>query len=281
MAEHDERNEPAEAAAHSEADAPAEAVATAPAAGTADSTRMPEEAAAGPATESDGEEKEGEEEEEAYDDEEYGEEAEEHVVVIRRGLFWGVAAAAILIIAALAGLNIYQALRGNDPAVAVVNGERIPRSAYDKLIARSDGQQALNQLINQTLLAQDAAKHHVTVSPDELDAELQKQKASFASDSEYRQALAQAHFTEPELREQLKYQVLLNKMVLDKVTVSDSEIQQEYDQNKDTTYQGKTLDQVKDQIKQDLLQQKQAAAEQAYFDRLHAEAKITQHLPGS
>jgi hypothetical protein len=272
VAEHDERNQSPESEARSEAEASAKAVATVPEAEAAENMQPPEAADAEPVAD------DGNEEEAAYD-EEYGE--EEHVVVIRRGLFWSLAAAAILIIAALAGLNVYQALRNREPAVAVVNGERIPRSAYDKLIATSgNGQQALNQLINQTLLAQDAARHHVTVSPDELDTELQKQKAGFASDSEYRQALAQAHLTEPELREQLKYQVLLNKLVLDKVTVSDSEIQQEYNQNKDTTYQGKTLDQVKDEIKQDLLQQKQVAAEQAYFDRLHAEAKIKQHLPG-
>lgn len=275
MAEHDERNQSPESEARSEAEASAKAVATVPEAEAAENMQPPEAADAEPAAEKADEE----EVEEAYDEDAYGE--EEHVVVIRRGLFWSLVAATILIIAALAGLNAFQALRGHDSAVAVVNGERIPRSAYDKLIATSgNGQQALNQLINQTLLAQDAARHHVTVSPDELDAELQKQKAGFASDSEYRQALAQAHLTEPELREQLKYQVLLNKLVLDKVTVSDSEIQQEYNQNKDTTYQGKTLDQVKDEIKQDLLQQKQVAAEQAYFDRLHAEAKIKQHLPG-
>jgi foldase protein PrsA len=219
------------------------------------------------------------------DDENY---REERVVVIRRGVFYAVAAVAILVIAVLAGLNVYQSVKG-EPAVATVNGTKITRSAYDKQIARltdpSSGaaiaSSTLDQMINTQLLEQDAAKQKITASPDEIDAELAKQKAGFSSDSDYKNALQGAHLTETQFREQLKDQVLIQKLVLNKVTVSDDAVQQEYNQNKDTTYQGKTLDDVKDQIKTNLLQQQQQTAEQTYFDNLQSKAKITRHIPGA
>lgn len=215
---------------------------------------------------------------------------EERVVVVRRGVFYAVAGVAILAIAVLAGLNAYQLTRSHDPAVAVVNGTKIPRSQYDKIIAntsngagQSQGQAVVDQLVNNTLLEQDAAKQHVTASPDEIDAALKTERsnAGLTNDADYQKALQQAHLTETQLRAQLKDQVLLQKLVLNKVTVSEDEITQEYNQGKDTTYKGKQLSDVHDQIKSTLLQQKQQTAEQTYFDNLQAKAKITRHIPGA
>jgi hypothetical protein len=265
------------AAATHEADAPATGVV-----GAADEDE-PE-----PADEAD-DEAVDEEPDDDVDGDESDDYREERVVVVRRGIFYAVAGVAILAIAVLAGLNAYQLTKSNDPAVAVVNGTKIPRSQYDKIVANTSsatgqpqGEAVVDQLVNNALLEQDAAKQHVTASPDEIDAALKTERtnAGLTNDSDYKNALQQAHLTETQLRAQLKDQVLLQKLVLNKVAVSEDEITQEYNQNKDTTYQGKQLSDVHDQIKATLLQQKQQTAEQTYFDNLQAKAKISRHVPG-
>lgn len=225
----------------------------------------------GAGDEPDGEDDEGDEGDERY--------TEERVVVVRRGVFIALAAVAAVAIVALAGLNVFQALRPA-PAVASVNGAKISRADYDKAVAHGDGSQILDGLVTNKLIEQDAAKHHVTVTTDDVDNDLKTVKAQFPTDAAYRQALDAQHLTEPDLRDRLRIQLLVDKLVPASGTVSDSDIQTAYDAGKDTTYQGKTLDQVKDQIKTQLLQQQQSDAQSAYVDQLHSSAKISTHIPG-
>jgi hypothetical protein len=218
---------------------------------------------------------------EAEDAADYDEEYElEHVIVVRRPIFIAGVAVAVLAIAALAALNVYQ-WKKPAPAVATVDGTTISRSDYDKMVARGNGQQVLDQLITQRLVENDARKHHVSATADEIDAKLKEAKSQFSTDQEYRQALDQNHVTELQLRDSLRLQVLLEKLVYDKVQVSDADVQQEYDKNKDTDYQGKTLDQVKDEIRKSLTDQKQQDALQAYVQNLRSSAKISEHVPGA
>jgi hypothetical protein len=204
----------------------------------------------------------------------------EQVIVVRRPIFIVAAAVVVLAIAALVALNVYQ-WRKPAPAVATVNGAKISRGDYDKAVARGDGSQVLDQLISQKLVESDASKKHVTATPDEIDAKLKEAKSQFSTDAEYRQALSTNNVTEPQLRESIRLQVLLQKLVYDKVQVSDAEIQQEFDKNKDTQYQGKSLDDVKADIQKTLMDQKQQDALQSYLANLRTSAKIVKHIPGA
>jgi len=75
--------------------------------------------------------------------------------------------------------------------------------------------------------------------------------------------------------------VLIDKLVYSSVQVADNELQQQYDQGKDTQYKDKTFDEVKKQIKADLTQQKQQSALQDYLTNLKGTAKITKRVPGA
>ncbi|MHB8576229.1 MAG: SurA N-terminal domain-containing protein [Dehalococcoidia bacterium] len=211
------------------------------------------------------------------DDEEYAD--EETVVVMRRPVFVTMLSVLLLAIAALAAFAVYQVTKAT-PAVATVNGTTISRQDYDQAVARNNGKTVLNDLITTRLVEQDAAKKHVSVTTDEVDAKLKDTKTRFGTDAQYQQALDQNNLTELQLRDRIRLNLLLTKLTADKTRVTDQEIQQEFDQNKDTTYQGKTLDQVKDTITQQLTQQKQTAASQTYVKDLCSPAKITTHMPG-
>ena len=211
------------------------------------------------------------------DDVEY---VEENVVVIRRRAFVLLAAAAALLIVALAAANVYQALRPA-PAVAKVNGAAISRKDYDKAVAAQNGQQVLDNLVNDRLVKQDAAKRHVSVSTDEVDAKLKEIKGQIGTEDQYKQALSAQHITELSLRDSIRHFLLLQKLTADRAQVSDADVQTAYSQGKDTEYPGKSLDDVKDQIKSQLTQDKQQQAQSSYLDDLKKNAKISLHIPGA
>jgi hypothetical protein len=221
-----------------------------------------------------------EQEPEAEDELDNGEElVEEEVVVVRRGAFVGGIVLATAVILALAAFGVYQ-WRRPTPAVATVNGATISRKQYDTAVARGDGQQILDGLVSRQLVQQDAAKHKVSVTNEEIDAKLKDTKSQFPSDADYQRALTSQHLTELDLRDSIRLQLLVEKLTADKTGVSDDEIQQFFDQNKDTQFAGKSLTDVKDQIKSQLTDQKQQDAVQSYIDDLRRKAKISTHLPG-
>ena len=184
------------------------------------------------------------------------------------------------LIVALAAANVYQAVKPG-PAVAKVNGAAISRKDYDKAVAAQDGQQVLDNLINDRLVKQDAAKKHVSVSTDEVDAKLKEIKGQIGTEEQYKQALSAQHITELSLRDSIRNFLLLQKLTADRNQVSDADVQTAYSQGKDTEYQGKSLDDVKDQIKSQLTQDKQQQAQSSYLDDLKKNAKISLHIPGA
>ncbi len=213
------------------------------------------------------------------DDEDGVEYVEERVVVMRRGVFAAMAGIAAALIVGLAAFSIYQVLKPG-PSVATVNGSSISRTDYDRAVAGANGQQVLDDLVDQRLIDTDAARKKVKVSADDVDAKLKDIKKQFPTDVAYRQALDSQHLTEFELRDRIRRSLLVQKLVGDQGPASDAEVQQAFDQGKDTQYQGKTLDQVKADIQTQLTQAKQQDASTAYLANLKKNAKITEHLPG-
>ncbi|HLZ71331.1 MAG TPA: SurA N-terminal domain-containing protein [Dehalococcoidia bacterium] len=210
------------------------------------------------------------------------EQVEERIVVVRRGLFYALAGLAAVAIIALAAGNIYQwRSHSGSPTVATVDGSKITRADYDKAVAQGDGGDILDNLINTRLVENDAAKKHVGATPDEIDAKVKETKAQLGSDDAWQQALAAQHLTELEARDLLRIDILLDKLTADKAQVTDADVQQFFDQNKDTQFKGQTIDQVKDQIKQQLTSQKQGQARSDYLDSLKNGAKIVKKLPGA
>jgi hypothetical protein len=204
---------------------------------------------------------------------------EERVVVMRRGVFAAFAGIGAALLIGLAAFGAYEVLKP-PPSVATVNSSSISRADYDKAVAGANGQQVLDDLIQQRLIDSDAARKKVSISTDDVDAKLKEITKQFPTDAAYRQALDSQQLTEVELRARVRRSLLLQKLVGDKGQATDAEVQQAYDQGKDTQYQGKTFDEVKDDIRTQLNQAKQQDAATGYLDDLKKNAKITQHLPG-
>jgi len=192
--------------------------------------------------------------------------------VLAVGLTLGV----VVLLVLLAG-NVYQFLhyRGQT-TIATVNGAPITQSQFDQAAGSSD--QALQSLIDQQLILQEAKKEKVSVPDSEVNSEVSTIRQQLGSPSEFTAALQRANLSEAQLREQIRTQKLATEMGAQGVTVSNDEAQTYYNQNK-PQFGTQTFDQAKDQISGQLLQSKQNEAIQTWIAGLRQKAKISIHIP--
>jgi parvulin-like peptidyl-prolyl isomerase len=213
----------------------------------------------------------------AYADDDLYEDTEQGFVHIRTSVFAvGATIASLLILALLAG-NVYQIIHARSGgAVATVNGAPITQAEFLRAAGQQD--QALQSLIDQKLILQEAKKENVTIPDSEVNSEVGTIKQQLGTDKDFATALQRANLTEPQLREQIRTQKLAQKMGAKSVTISDDEAQSFYTQNK-AQYGTQTFDQAKDQVKTQLLQSKQNEAIQTWIADLRSKAKIVINIP--
>lgn len=206
-----------------------------------------------------------------YDDTEQG------FIHIRTSLFAVAATVISLLLLVLLAGNVYQFVHNrNQNEVATVNGAPISQAEFLRAAGQQD--QALQSLIDEKLIQQEAKKEKVSVPDSEVDSEVGTIKQQLGTQQDFNAALQRANLTEPQLRDQIRTQKLAQKMGAKNVTVSDDDAQTYFNQNK-AQFGNQTFDQSKDQIKTQLLQQKQTEAVQTWIADLRSHAKIVVHMP--
>ena len=141
----------------------------------------------------------------------------------------------------------------NADVVATVNGKAIMRADMDKAYAAQlgDAQQqqqqptaeqadslrlnVLRSLIDEEIVEQRAAKMNLTATNEEVDAKLAEMKAPYTEEQFDQKLKAGNHTLEDfkhDLRRSMTIDKLLNKEINSKITVSDAEITNYYNQHK-------------------------------------------------
>ena len=208
----------------------------------------------------------------------------------------------IVIVAVAAGWYILAGHIGSgssgNEAVAIVNGATITRhqlTMSEMQIAARQGEaatstavqaqlqpDALNLLIEQTLLEQAAEKAGAIASSTEVDSQLASAKGHFSTQADYDKALAAQGMTEGDFRTYISKNILINayleqQLNLAAATATPAEIQAAYTQVKSQQGSGANippLNQVRDQVAQMIVQQKQQQAVNDYIAQLRSAANI-------
>jgi len=159
---------------------------------------------------------------------------------------------------------------------AMVNGQPIFRYQYIKALEQQDGKTVLDGLVVNKLIGQEAAKKGVTISDPELRQDSKQIEDSIAKQGQSLDVLLAARgMTKSDFENQLKTQKLIEKMLGSQITVSDKDISDYMDQNKDSLPQGLSDNDLKNQIKQQIFQQKLGQKAQAWIQDLQQKARIT------
>lgn len=162
---------------------------------------------------------------------------------------------------------------------ATVNGSPISRLSVIAELEKQGGKQALEAIIDKKLIETELNKKGITAPKEEVDAEIEKIKIQVASQGGTLEAvLAQQGLTEEKLREQITIQKKLEKLLADKLTVSEAEIGAYIKDSKATLPKDVKMEDFRKQISEQLKQQKFQFEAQQWVSDLTTNAKIKYYV---
>ncbi|WNC15025.1 peptidyl-prolyl cis-trans isomerase [Brevibacillus brevis] len=141
-----------------------------------------------------------------------------------KGLWAFIGALVVLLLAVT--WSWYQSSAKLQPA-AVVGDKTITEAEYVEALKQRYGEKVLEDMINREVVFQAAKQQGISVDPKQVEEEVAKIRESYGSesDSEFQQALIrQAGITEESLRQEIRYQLLLQALATKDIVVSDDEL---------------------------------------------------------
>ncbi len=160
---------------------------------------------------------------------------------------------------------------------AIVNGSPISRMEVTHQLEKAGGKSALETLITRKLIVDAAKKQGITVTDEEVAAEIKKVEAQVQGAGQgltLDAVLLQRGMTRDDLKTQIVLQKQVEKLLGDKVDVTDAEVDKYIADNKITLPKAEEAAdraQIKDQIKQ----QKISSQGQAYVESLRTGSSVS------
>lgn len=162
---------------------------------------------------------------------------------------------------------------------ATVDGMPISRLSVIEELEKASGRQALDILITKKLIETEALKANVTVSESDIDAEIETiEKQIAAQGSTLDAALLQQGLGQEQFREQILLQKKMEKILADKLAVTDEEVAKYMSMSKATIPAGVSEDEFKNQIRAQLKNQKFSTEAEKWVTALKAEATIKYYV---
>ncbi|MCO5388757.1 MAG: SurA N-terminal domain-containing protein [Desulfosporosinus sp.] len=138
----------------------------------------------------------------------------------------------MLLLVAVIGIGVVYATKEN--IVAKVNGVKITQSELNELLLQQGGKDALDTLIQQSIIKQEAKKQKIQVSEADIDKELTILKETFGSEDAFTQALETNGITLDALKENILLNLEVKRIMEANSPITEGEIQQYFETNKES-----------------------------------------------
>jgi hypothetical protein len=179
---------------------------------------------------------------------------------------------AILVVVALIGLAYI--FRGVFVA-AMVNGQPISRLKIVREAEEMQGGQILENYVMEALIEQKAREKGIQISDEVVDAQIEEIKQSVADQGQdFDQLLSLQGLTMEELERQIRMQQMIEVMVGADIEVSDEQVAEYLENNKDFLPEDMEQDELEELAKQQLQQQEMSQKYQEWMDNLKQEANL-------
>lgn len=143
-------------------------------------------------------------------------------------------------------------------AVAMVNGEPVLKDELFEIMYAQGGSDALEQLIARKLIAQEAENVGIEVTEEEMDAEIESiiGESFEGSREEFLEVLEFYGISEESFREDARLNLLVRKLAMTRIELSDDELRGFFDENKNLFEQAEEIE-----VRHILVETEEAAAE--------------------
>lgn len=158
---------------------------------------------------------------------------------------------------------------------AMVNNRIITRIEVINELEKQAGKQALDSLVTKSLIQQEAQKRNIVISQTEIDNEIAKiEKQLKGQGQSLDEVLAAQGSTRKDVIEQTRMQLILEKILKDKITITQAEIDKTFTQEKANFSKDMAETQIKAQIESSLKSQKFSAEVQKFLKEIQGKASI-------
>jgi parvulin-like peptidyl-prolyl isomerase len=181
---------------------------------------------------------------------------------------------ALIIVIVIIALGVVAYLSRGLIIAATVDGSTISRLTVIHELEKVSGKSLLDSLITEKLINNEALAKGITVSDEEVNAEIKNIEDQIAAQgSTLEAALTTQNMTLEDLKKQIIVQKKIEKLVADKINVTDEEVAKYINDNKITIPAGQEVT-TATQIKNELKNQKISAEAATLITTLKSQAKI-------
>ena len=131
---------------------------------------------------------------------------------------------------------------GQNDGVASVNGKEISKDELYAQMLKTNGTEALDLMISDEIIRQEAEKEDITVSEEEIAAEIAVYEEQYGGAEELESALAASGMTVESLKEEVQTYVKIEKLIGPGIEITDEQIQTYFDENKDSLGQSEQVE---------------------------------------
>lgn len=120
-------------------------------------------------------------------------------------------------------------------AIAIINDKTITTKDLFSRLYKLNGQQVLNQMIDELLVRQEGEKQGIKISNEEVKVEIERLKQQFKDEQAFNNQLSASGMSVEELREQIELQTLTKQLLIKEkgIAVTDAEIKAYFEENTD------------------------------------------------
>ncbi|WP_416145449.1 peptidylprolyl isomerase [Planococcus koreensis] len=131
---------------------------------------------------------------------------------------------------------------GQNNGVASVNGKEISKDELYAQMLKTNGTETLDLMISEEIVRQEAEKEDITVSDEEIEAEIAVYEEQYGGAEELDSALAASGMTVESLKEEVQTYVKIEKLIGPGIEITDEQIQTYFDENKESLGQSEQVE---------------------------------------
>lgn len=157
---------------------------------------------------------------------------------------------------------------------ASVNGKQINRIELIRELEKKEGKRTLENLISEELILQGAEKRNISVTNEEVDREIGTIEKTIKNQGQnLNDLLTLQGLTRQQLKDEVRIQLILKRLA-GKAEVTDKEVDDYIEKNKDSIPADAKMEEIKSQVRTRLDQDKVNQKIQSLVDELRKNAKI-------
>jgi len=136
----------------------------------------------------------------------------------------------LIVVGSFALIDLGVQYLNNDYSVAIVDGTRISKSEWNKLLQQAYGQTAATQLIENQIIKQEAKKANLTASDEEVQSQVDQIVTSLGGHQHIEKKLKANNLTDTELKKEIQLDILTTKLLTPTITYTDDDLKSFFNQ---------------------------------------------------